>query len=76
MRQFHDQSQNVEAALQYASRLDWAVLPKRGKKFYTRDGDRRNAENPFGCLTCRCISRLVGNIAGGACRKVRWSTSP
>jgi hypothetical protein len=35
--QIHDQWPNVETALQYASRLDWAVLPKRGKKFYPRD---------------------------------------
>ena len=38
MPQFHDQPPNVEAALHYASRRGWAVLPMRGKKFYTSDG--------------------------------------
>ncbi len=38
MHQLHDQPPNVEAALEYASRRGWAVLPMRGKKFYTRDG--------------------------------------
>jgi hypothetical protein len=40
VRQFHDQPPNVEAALQYASRRGWAVLPMHEKKFYTRDGVR------------------------------------
>jgi hypothetical protein len=38
VRQSHDQPPNVETALQYANRRCWAVLPMRGKKFYTRDG--------------------------------------
>jgi len=38
VHQLHDQPPNVEAALEYASRRGWAVLPMRGKKFYTRDG--------------------------------------
>ena len=46
MRQFHDQPPNVEAALQYASRRGWAVLPMRGKKFYTRDGVRMATRDP------------------------------
>ena len=37
---------NVEAALQYASRRGWAVLPMRGKKFYTRDGVRIATRDP------------------------------
>jgi bifunctional DNA primase/polymerase-like protein len=40
VRPFHDQPPIVEAALQYASRRGWAVLPMREKKFYTRDGVR------------------------------------
>ena len=46
MRQFHDQPPNVEAALEYASRRGWAVLPMRGKKFYTRDGVRIATRDP------------------------------
>ena len=46
MRQFHDQPPNVEAALQYASRRGWAVLPMHGKKFYTRDGVRMATRDP------------------------------
>ena len=46
MRQLHDQPPNVEAALQYASRRGWAVLPMHGKKFYTRDGVRMATRDP------------------------------
>ena len=46
MRQFHDQPPNVEAALHYASRRGWAVLPMHGKKFYTRDGVRMATRDP------------------------------
>ena len=46
MRQFHDQPPNVEAALQYASRRGWAVLPMHEKKFYTRDGVRIATRDP------------------------------
>ena len=46
MRQFHDQPPNVEAALQYASRHGWAVLPMHKKKFYTRDGVRIATRDP------------------------------
>src|SRR5262249_32764620 len=45
MSQFHDQSPTVEAALQYAGR-GLAVLPMRGKKFYTRDGVRIATHDP------------------------------
>jgi hypothetical protein len=44
--QFHDQPPNVEVALQYASRLGWAVVPMREKKFYTRDGVRIATRDP------------------------------
>ena len=37
---------NVEVALQYASRRGWAVLPMRGKKFYTSDGVRMATRDP------------------------------
>ena len=40
MREFNDQPPNIEVALDYASRLGWAVLPMRGKKFYNHDGVR------------------------------------
>jgi Bifunctional DNA primase/polymerase, N-terminal len=43
--QFHDQSP-VDAALQYAGRRNWAVLPMRGKKFCTRDGVRIATRDP------------------------------
>ena len=46
MREFNDQPPNVEAALHYASRRGWAVLPMRGKKFYTRDGVRMATRDP------------------------------
>jgi Bifunctional DNA primase/polymerase, N-terminal len=46
VHQFHDQPPNVEAALQYASRRGWAVLPMHGKKFYTRDGVRIATRDP------------------------------
>ena len=46
MRQFHDQPPNVEAALQYASRRGWAVVPMHEKKFYTRDGVRIATRDP------------------------------
>ena len=46
MREFNDQPPNVETALDYASRLGWAVLPMRGKKFYTRDGVRMATRDP------------------------------
>jgi hypothetical protein len=36
----------LEAALQYASRRDWAVLPMRGKRFYTHDGVRIATRDP------------------------------
>ena len=36
----------VAAALEYASRRGWAVLPMRGKKFYTRDGVRIATRDP------------------------------
>src|SRR5262245_25093589 len=42
----HDQPSNVEAALQYASRRDWAVVPMREKKFYTREGVRIATRDP------------------------------
>jgi hypothetical protein len=40
VRKLHDQPPNVQAALHYANRHSWAVLPMRDKKFYTRDGVR------------------------------------
>ena len=46
MRQFHDQPPNIAAALQYASRRDWAVVPMHEKKFYTRDGVRIATRDP------------------------------
>jgi hypothetical protein len=46
VHQFHNQPPNVEAALEYASRRGWAVLPMRGKKFYTRDGVRMATRDP------------------------------
>ena len=46
MRQFHNQPPNVGAALQYASRRGWAVLPMHEKKFYTRDGVRIATRDP------------------------------
>jgi hypothetical protein len=36
----------LEAALQYASRRDGAVLPMRGKRFYTHDGVRIATRDP------------------------------
>jgi hypothetical protein len=42
----HDQPSNVEAALQYASRRGWAVVPMHEKKFYTRDGVRIATRDP------------------------------
>ena len=46
MREFNDQPPNVKTALDYAGRLGWAVLPMRGKKFYTRDGVRMATHDP------------------------------
>ena len=46
MREFNDRPPNVEAALHYASRLGWAVLPMRGKKFYNHDGVRMATRDP------------------------------
>ena len=46
MREFHDQPPNVEAALHYASRCGWAVLPMQGKKFYNSDGVRMATRDP------------------------------
>ena len=45
MREFNDRPPNVETALHYASR-GWAVLPMRGKKFYTSDGVRMATRDP------------------------------
>jgi hypothetical protein len=41
-----DMPPNVESALQYANRYGWALLPMRGKKFYTRDGARIATRDP------------------------------
>ena len=46
MREFNDQPPNAKTALDYASRRGWAVLPMRGKKFYTRDGVRMATRDP------------------------------
>ena len=46
MREFNDQPPNAKIALDYARRLGWAVLPMRGKKFYTRDGVRMATRDP------------------------------
>ena len=46
MREFNDRPPNVETALHYASRCGWAVLPMRGKKFYTREGVRMATRDP------------------------------
>ena len=45
MREFNDRPPNVEAALHYASRCGWAVLPMRGKKSNS-DGVRMATHDP------------------------------
>jgi hypothetical protein len=41
---------SLEAAFAYAERLGWALLPMRGKHFYTRDGVR---------IATRDVSRIA-----------------
>src|SRR5262245_41118976 len=53
-----------------ANYLVKGVIPRTG---LTIVWGRRNAASHSGPTTWRCTSRWVGNIAGTACNRVRWS---